>query len=239
MNNKKYLDISLLKNQNIIALKFSELFSVEELETFDFNNSEISSKRDVSQPVKVVFTKEFDDRSVQVIDTMLLDIFPSVRYIDIRFAQGDYFQLDFRCKYSKKIINHLMIIIARAINFSMHKSKQDKFIVKGNIINNFSKQLAKEVKSLDTLRELKFISEYISNNNSILIDNNFKFNFEVDGIKFKVITDANTIRFEFNKEDSIHYIYFVKNKIGVSSISLIIEKAFRIRSKIENKPDRT
>ena len=86
-----YLDISLMKNQNAIAAKLAFSFSVEELESIDISAiSFIESKRDISKPVNVIYSRKFDeveDRSFEILDIFLLNTYPIVRYINIFLLQ--------------------------------------------------------------------------------------------------------------------------------------------------------
>lgn len=223
MNKKNYLDISLLKNQNMVAVRFAELFSPEELETFDFYNEELN-KRDISKPIHTIFSKTFEDRSIEITDTILLQLYPVERLFSIKFSKGNYFQMEIKFNHTRKFMDYMEIIIAKAINFAKYKNKHDDFIVKKNIINNFAKLLCKET-NLEILKELKYVSDYLSNCDDIITDSNFKLDFSIENIKFLISVTNNLIKFSFKKNEEYHYITFIKNKIGVSSITLVIEKA--------------
>lgn len=232
MDKQNYLDISLLKNQNMIAVKLAENYSVEELEQINFSSIVLfESKRDISKPINIIYESEFaENRKIQLLDIFLLDAYPIIRFINLRILQSDYFQMDFKCKFNKKILNYLDIIVAKAVNFLKYKSKYDAKLIKNNIINNFASILANSM-SLGGLEEIRFISEYVNADESILTQENFVFDFSIENVKFHVTANDSLIRFSFIANDKEEYIRVNRNKIGVSSISLIIEKAIKIKCK--------
>ena len=58
-----------------------------------------------------------------------------------------------------------------------------------------------------------------------------EFNFSTNNIYFKVITDFNLIKFEFKSGEESDYIYLSKNKVGISNIALIINRAIKNKSR--------
>ena len=233
-----YLDISLMKNQNAIAAKLAFSFSVEELESIDISAiSFIESKRDISKPVNVIYSRKFDeieDRSFEILDIFLLNTYPIVRYINIRFTRGGYFQMDYKCKYTKKISTYLKYILARAINFRNYRSEHDFFIVKGNIYTNFARLVANTV-SLNGLEELRFVCDYLSSKSPILTDKGYYYTCQIEGINFSINTTDCLLKIGFvDKENKFHYIYLYRTRIGLSSMSLIVEKAIKLKCQKES-----
>lgn len=234
MDKQPYLDISLMKNQNFIALKLADMFSLEELEILEFENINIApSKRDISEPINTVYEVYFEgNRVVQVLDIFLLNVYPIVRFVNLRLIDNGAFQMDFKCKHSKKVCGYLAIILAKAINYSKYKSKTDIQYIKNNIITNFSTLLANSM-SLGGLEELRFISEYINNEDKVLTDSHFEFKFKIENVDFKMTCTPYLIKYQFTKDGKTEYIYLQKNKIGIASCSLIIEKA--LQTKLKNR----
>lgn len=231
MNKSNYLDISLLKNQNLLAVKLSEYLSLDELENIDLSNVLVAnSKRDISKPNNIIYTIEFESKTVQILDIFLLDVYPIVRFIDIRILQGDYFQMDFKIKYSKKIIMYLNIVLAKAKNYIRYKFTHENSLIKSSIIENYSTILAESI-SMNGLEELRFVSEYIASDENIFTNPSYKFNFSIEKITFKLSAMNNILKCEFIKNDKSNIIYFVKDKIGLSQLGLIVEKAIKIKSK--------
>ena len=233
-----YLDISLMKNQNVIAAKLAFSFSVEELESIDISAiSFIESKRDISNPVNVIYSRKFDeieDRSFEILDIFLLNTYPIVRYINIRFTRGGYFQMDYKCRYTKKISTYLKYVIARAINFRNYRSEHDFFIVKGNIYNNFAK-LVSDTISLNGLEELRFVCDYLSTKSPILTDKNFSYKCQIEGFDFSIDTTDCLLKIGFvDKMGKFHYIYLYRTRIGLSSVNLIVEKAIKLSCQKES-----
>lgn len=232
---KSYLDMSLLKNQNCIAVKLSHFFTVEELEQIDFTGVDIAkSKRNLSKTTTIAYEKEFKEShtSIALIDTLLIDVYPVSRYLDLRIIKDNNFQMDFRCQYSKKINSYLNIIISKAINFSKYRNKQDIVFIKGHILDNFAAAITK-VLTLNGLKEIRFVSEYINSDNSIFAEKDYKFEFIVEENTFCISANQDLIKFMFSSGTESDYIYFIKNKIGIASISLIIEKAIKAKQKEE------
>lgn len=234
MNNQTYLDLSLLKNQNTIATKLAFSFTIEELEQISIKNiSFASSKRDISQPINSVYVKKFeDDKTFEILDILVINVYPPIRFINIRFIKGEYFQMDFKCKYSKKISSYLNFVIANAINFLKYRSEHDYFLIKGHIYDNFSKMLSKQI-SLGGLEELRFICSYFNTNTEILTSDNYSFNFTIEDVKFDLSTTPDLIRIGFEGKKKSDYIFLYRNKIGISSINLIVEKTIKIKCKEE------
>lgn len=231
MNKYNYLDISLLKNQNFLAVKLSEYLSLNELENINLSNVIVAnSKRDISKPNNIIYDLELESKSVQILDIFLLDIYPIVRFIDIRILQGDYFQMDFKLKYSKKIILYLNIVLAKAKNYIRYKFTHENSLIKGSIIGNYSSILADSL-SMNGLEELRFVSEYITTDENVFADPSYKFNFSIEKINFKLSAISNILKCEFIKDNKSNIIYFVRDKIGLSQLGLIVEKAIKIKSK--------
>ena len=103
--------------------------------------------------------------------------------------------------------------------------------VNAPIINELP--LCIECRLLKILEEDLYLAQIINVNadESILTQENFVFDFSIENVKFHVTANDTLIRFSFIENDKEEYIRVNRNKIGVSSISLIIEKAIKIKCK--------
>ena len=87
--------------------------------------------------------------------------------------------------------------------------------------------------SLGGLEELRFICSYFNTNTEILTSDNYSFNFNIEDVKFDLSTTPDLIRIGFEGKKKSDYIFLYRNKIGISSINLIVEKTIKIKCKEE------
>ena len=140
----EFIDISLIKIQNELAFHIANLLSVDELEEI-MRQCTIDKdyKRKVNSSQTILFNIEFEDKSIIIFDILDINKFPTNRYIHIKFKFGNSIQYNIKCKNYKKAVIYFKEIIARAINFLKYRNKEDRAIIKTNIINNFSKDVVK------------------------------------------------------------------------------------------------
>ena len=82
-----YIDISVLKGQQIVINKFAEFYLIEELEQIKFDNIVIP---DSEKETTTIYEKSFEtDHKLQILDIILAD----TRYIDIRMSKNKSIQL--------------------------------------------------------------------------------------------------------------------------------------------------
>lgn len=223
---EQYIDLSLTKNQNSIALFISKIFDIKELEELYCLKDIVSyssKKRDISKSCNVIFTKEFtNDKKVKLNDMFLLDIYPVSRYINLKISSGSLYQIDLNFKYTKNIRQYIIITLSKAINFCLYDATNIKYN-KNNIINNFSKYLSNDI-SKKGLQDLGFIVEF-NKDKIINFDNNI-LKFDIEDLNFSIITEPGIIKFQYIKNNTIKYIILLKDKMkNISHLSLIIQKA--------------
>jgi hypothetical protein len=230
-NKSDYISISSVKNQNKIALKLTEFFTIDELNYLDFSSLQYPVKnREINDIISIFYNATFkSEKAIQLIDVLILDEFPIARYIDIRLMQGKKFQIDIKCKYTNKSIYYLSIILAKAVNFSNYKNNNDKTYRKNNIIDNYCNKVSKLVANKKYLDDVEFILDYIVYDDSILLNDNFEYDFCVDNLQFYISIKLSCIKLniqEINTKEN-YSIYILRNKIGLNDILLIIEKIIK------------
>ena len=227
MVTSEYIDLSLIKNQNKLAVMISNFFEKDELELIDLSKIE-KSNRDIDEIQYIYYNKKFEnDRSIKIIDTLILDSFPAARYVTIRLEVGDMIQLDYKCRYNKNIISQLNALFARMYNYKNWKSEKDDHIIRSHIIQNYSNSMKKDLSS-EELEEVKFIIIYLVNDGSIKNDNNFNYDFSIGNFNFNITSNPmGIVKFSYkNKKDVFWKKIFVnKNDVGISSIELMIQQA--------------
>lgn len=224
-----YIDMSLMRNQYKVANIISGLLSLEELESLIQLKSSFyeNTKRDYSIPIITIIDRDLEKYNFKILDIVTVN---KERFIDLRISLGKAFQIDFKMKRTKNTKYYIASACAAAINFIKYKDKYDQFIIKPNIINNFADLLSSFV-DMDTLEELKYVSDLIMIDKDIIEKDSNEFKFSTNNIDFKVITDFNIIKFEFKSGDKSDYIYLSKNKVGISNIALIINRAIKNKSR--------
>jgi hypothetical protein len=227
MGTVEYIDLTLIKNQNKLAEKIANFFTEDEIYFIDISKIE-KSNRDLDEIQYIYYSKTFDNnKSIKIIDTLILDSFPATRYVTIRLSIGEKEQLDYRCNYSKNIITLLNILFARVYNYKFWKLKDDDHIIKAHILNNYADILRSKL-SGEELEEVKFVLTYLINDGSIKNDNEFYYDFGIGDFEFNMFSNsAGIISFAYKEKEAIRWnkIFFAKTDTGLSNIGLIIQKA--------------
>lgn len=219
-----FLDISQLKNQVKLAVMVSNLFSVNELIDLIDSLCNINIyNQDNTDRIEILLDKFYsNDKNVQLLDILLINKDPSIRYIILRIKNKSYFQTDFKFKYCNNLKGYLYIIFAKAINFLNYRSYGDTIYIYNNIVNNFAMELSKN-NSIKVLEELRKMINYVSNEIDTLDDKVFEFS--IEEFKYRLIAKSSIIRFEFEINNMVYYYYLKKTEIGLSTLHLIIEIA--------------
>lgn len=226
----EYLDLSLQKNQNELAVKISNFFDKDEALTIDLSNLE-KANRSVDEIQYLYYTKKFPSgKEVKIIDTLLLDRFPAIRYVTIRLSYKEQEQLDYNIKFNKNILKQLNIVFAKMCNYMYWASNGDNAIIRSHILENFSKHMQLDISS-ETLEEAKFVINCLISDGSIKSDNNFVYDFSISKIDFHV--ESNTlgiVKFGYKLTTGVIYnmINFVKTDTGISYILYVLEQAQKI-----------
>ena len=227
MTNKDLIDLSLIKNQNELAIKIANFFTKEEFKYIDLTKLHKNSNRDIEVIEYIYYDKTLESgKRLKLIDMLLLDVYPVSRYIIIRLTDGGE-QIDFKCKYSKNMVKLLNSLFTRAYNYKFWSSPEDENIIKSKIIKNYSLKL-KSILTSEELEEVKFIINYLIDGKAIEKNKDFKYDFALDNYEFIIESnDAGLIRFSYKDKKELNYnsIYFTKVDTGLSNINLIIEQA--------------
>ena len=227
MSSSEYIDLSLIKNQNELAVKIANFFDKDELEYIDLSKLE-KKNRDLDEIQYIYYIKEFENKkSIKIIDTLILERYPAARYVTIRLAIGEMEQLDYKCRYSKNIINQLNTLFGRAYNYKFWKRKDDNHIIKSHIITEFSNEMKLLIPEED-LNEVKFVITYLVDDGSIKNNNNFEYDFSIGNFNFNLTSNSvGIIKFSYKNRKDVYWnkIYISKTDTGISNIDLIIQQA--------------
>lgn len=226
--NSDFIDLSLLKNQNDLAVKIANFFDKDEISCINLSNLEKAENRDIEEIQYLYYNKKFEGgKELKIIDTLIIDTFPAARYITIRLSYKEQEQIDYKCRYCKNILIQLNIVFAKAYNYLYWKSDDDNKILKPHILSNYSNKLAKSL-SATTLEEAKFVINCLITDGSIKNNNNFSYDFSISGIDFHVESNSlGVVKFGFREAKAIYFntINFAKTDTGISYIIYVLEEA--------------
>jgi hypothetical protein len=222
-----YIDISVLKGQQIVINKFAEFYLIEELEQIKFDNIVIP---DSEKETTTIYEKSFEtDHKLQILDIILAD----TRYIDIRMSKDKSIQTDIKCTYNDQIVNNLFIIQAYSINFIKYRDPYDTMLNMHNIANNYAIKLMhldrQWIKHLD---ELKFITDYVSTNEEILTNDAIYKRLPVGNCVYELkILNKKIFRLcAYNLDTNLkEYLLLKRDKVGLSTICLIFDKIVQLK----------
>jgi hypothetical protein len=227
MSTINLIDLSLVKNQNELAIKIANFFTRDEFRIIDLTKLHKSENRGIDEIEYLHYYKKLStDKELKIIDMLLLDASPVSRYIIIRLINGPE-QLDFKCYYAKNMVKLLNSLFIRAYNYKCWKSDGDEKIIKSKIINNFSNKLSSEL-TKEELEEIKFVITYLTDQGKIKNDTDFNYDFCIGKYEFNIESnDAGLIRFSYKvkKDPYFNSIYFTTTETGLANINLIIEEA--------------
>lgn len=234
MSNNDFIDLSLMKNQNKLAVKISNFFTAEELLYINLSNLE-KANRDINEIDYLYYHKKFDgtNNEIKLIDTLILDTYPALRYVTIRLYVKEFEQTDFRCKYNKNILKQLNLVFAKACNYKHWKSVEDNSIIRNHILTNFSKKITEYIDE-EILEETKFVINYLISDGSIKNNNNFYYDFSINKIDFHVESNSlGIVKFGFKREKDFYYniIQFQKTDTGISYIIFVLQQAEKLLKK--------
>jgi hypothetical protein len=227
LGSSEYIDLSLVKNQNELAIMIANFFDKDEIRVIDLSKLE-KVNLDLDEMQYIYYNKKFEGgKSIKIIDTLILDRFPAARYVTIRLEIGEMVQLDYKCKYNKKIIEQLNILFARIYNYKYWKRDDDDHIIKSHIMNRYSDEMRK-IFSNEELEEIKFVITYLINDGSIKNDNDFNYDFGIGGYEFNIESNpVDLVKFSYKDKKDVYWntIFFIKNDTGISNILLLIQEA--------------
>ena len=227
MSETNLIDLSLIKNQNELAIKISDFFTKDEFRIIDLTKLHKNKNRSVDEIEYIYYDKPLSEsKRLKIIDMLLLDVYPVSRYIVIRLIDGPE-TIDFRCRYSKNMIRLLNALFIRAYNYKCWKSENDDKIIKSKIMKNYSNKLKSDL-TLEELEEVKFVINYLVDEGKIKNSDDFNYDFSIGNFEFNIESnDAGLIRFSYKVKKDLCYnsIYFTKTDTGLANINLIIEQA--------------
>jgi hypothetical protein len=218
-----YINISSNRVQNIIAYQLSKIFDLDELKLINISDIKYPPKREIKDTHNVFLSLQFESgNKFELVDVLLMNVYPPIRYLDIRIYRGKKVQIDLKCKYNDSILKYVDIILAKSINFSMY-FKSDVEITTSTILSNYSKEL-ETYNSKDNLKELKFIIAYEKDN---IIEKQYYYNeFKIGETNFIISSISNLIfKFEFKKDNISRFIFLQKNKTGIHYLNSCIINA--------------
>lgn len=219
------IDLSLVKNQNYVAVIFAELLSLSILESVDLNtiyydprNSIILEKYD--SETKLLIINKFDNNLK--------------RYLFIFIDKSDSFHSEIKCVCRKKNRTFIDIIVYKAINYLLWGNKYTRQIRNNHIMDNYAKKVYNIFDKGDT-KELYNIINIISNDRTILSENKYKFEYNINDTNKLLVSiisfDSGLLKFSIIQNDKEYYIYFTRNRIGLTYLCLEIERIlYKIKS---------
>lgn len=226
-----FINLGLVKYQNRIAAIAGYNLTKEELEEIDLSNINYPTKRNISKPVEVLYKITFDSNiKLEILDIIQSNQYTVNRFTCIRvFKDDNAIQLDIKCKYNKKNIHYLNIILAKAINFAQYKNIGDIKISQSVIINNFAKRVLSII-SKEVASEINFLLNILLSNDEFIKNDDFDYSYGIGDISMELcIKNKNIIKFSVHNsaKNKTEYMYFCLNKVGISNILLVADKIIK------------
>ena len=232
MSTINLIDLSLVKNQNELAIKIANFFTRDEFKIIDLTKLHKSENRGIDDIEYIHYYKKFNnEKELKIIDMLLLDASPVSRYIIIRLINGPE-QLDFKCYYAKNMVKLLNALFTRAYDYKCWKSDGDEKIIRSKIIKNYSDKLGSDL-SKEELEEVKFVLSYLTDQGKINNNTDFNYDFGIGKFEFNIESnDVGLIRFSYKEKVTPYFnsIYFTTTETGLANINLIIEQALSINN---------
>lgn len=215
-----YMDLSLVKNQNCVAILFSEILSLSLLESIDLNQTEFNNKQ------YTILEKSDNNCKLTIENRIYKETNKPIRkYFVILLDRSTIFHVELKCICRKRNFIYLNIITAKALN---HLNWGDKYVrqIRDKFIMD---AFAIEISNLFSKSQLEQFTDFItilSNDECILSNDEFSSEFNTDNIILSVTSfKSELLKFSIFYRDKLYYIFFNRNKIGLSYICLEIEKA--------------
>lgn len=221
----KYMDLSMPKTQNIIAMILYEYFTPEELETFDF--SILSDPNKIKKPHPINLFKEFKHSSFYMVNKFDDAPFPGKHYLYIEVHKYDNLKTNICCTDNMYNFKYLSIIFAEAANFSRYRNMNDATYNRRSIINNMTDKLTNYgiyVTDLEYIKNKIECKLYMTNR---YLDKDLSFNCTLEDCSMNLISkydDILLIEFKIDGRDPLK-LYVDQTELGINEILLIIDKA--------------
>ena len=210
--NVNVIDMYSLENRISIGIYLSKEYSTNELEDIihELLNFDFSYKRKIDDPDIIILDRTFNSGcEIKLIDHMNINKYPIERYIDIIIKNNiEGINDNINCKVTRNTISYIAYAFGLAVNYSTFRSYTDNNYNRNHIINNCCKRLC-DTTSIETLKDMKFIIEFINNEKNIITDDKFHYSFDLDNIRISITsTTIKLIRFEFKNLDEIENIQY-------------------------------
>ena len=228
------IDLSLLGNQNKIAVSLSSFFTYDELEMISLDDLKCPYDQVADHPCGCMeYSKSFDDgKEFQLHCIIDVEKIPHIHFISIRIKNTNLYQSDFKCNPNPNNTEYLAYILKRAINYQKFKNPDDMFYNKHSIIRNFSNKMIQDIgNNLDYYRNIKEKFMGIEENYDRL-HMNLKNDIIVDYSTGPITVQASTVNrnlFKFsytntsnNKSD---YCYLHRGHMGLNMLILAIDRS--------------
>ena len=232
-----HIDLSLPKHQNMISLALSNYFTVDELESLDFNEMHAKScvkiKTEMKGEYEKCYGENFGDDGTKIEIARIIEkgVFPPVFFMNLRMVIGNSYQSDVKCTVNAQNAIYLSMAVANAINHLNYAGDGELILInKRQLIKRFSRMIQKhttdaviEVVMKDINEKLKQIDE-----DKLLDQDVIDYEYIIDTPCFNLQIDNH--RIGCLKLTMIlscgrtFYIYLPKNKAGLSSIYLALDK---------------
>lgn len=234
---KSHINLSLPKHQNMISLALANYFSVDELESLNFNElhskSCIKIKSEMKNEYELCYGENFgeDGTKIEIARIIEKGSFPPVFFMNLRMVIGNSYQSDVKCSANAMNAVYLSLAVANAINHLNYAGDGELILInKRQLIKRFSRMIQKHV--ADNVLEvvMKDIGEQLNkiDQEKMLDQNSTDYEYIIDTMCFKLQIDNH--RIGCLKLTMIlscgrtFYIYLPKNKAGMSSIFLALDK---------------
>lgn len=224
-----YIDLSLIGNQNNVAVLFSEILTLSLLESIDLNiikcnirNSLLLEKSDSNSKLSVINKIDKDENN------------HLQHYFVIVLDRANIFHVELNCVYRRKNIIYLNIITSKALNHYNWGDKYTRQMQNNYIMDNYAKNVY-NLFTKDDINELYTTITIISSNKAILSENKYSFKYIISDTNNTLLSivsfDSGLLKFSIFQNDIKYYIYFTKNKIGLNYLCLEIERIiYKIKS---------
>lgn len=219
------IDLSLVKNQNYVAVIFAELLSLSLLESinldtteYDPRNSTVLEKYD--SETKLLIVNKFDNNLK--------------RYLFIFIDKSDSFHTEIKCVCRKKNMMFIDMIVYKAIDHLLWGNKYTRQIRNNYMMDNYAKNVY-DLFTKDDIKELYKTINIISNDKTILLENKYNFKYTINDTNNTLVSiisfNSGLLKFSIFQNDNEYYIYFTRNRIGLTYLCLEIERIiYKIKS---------
>lgn len=229
----KIIDLNLPKYEREIAISLSRYFDENDLLQIQFNdlclnfNSIINQERNNQNKLLYYYQSNTSKNTFSLIRS--IDLSKNlIDYFIILELKSDFTEARIKCKIVDNIGSILNIIIGDSLNYINFGDITSNIYNKKQIMDKFSKILAKYCSLNNLFSARDKISNDIIDYDKMLDPTicNYETSFVEDDVTFEFNNFRfDTIYFGIKFNNISHYIYLNKSQVGFSSIYLMIDKA--------------